>query len=304
MRPEPAGPGAGPDTVTATVPDDQLASLERGLDELTTEPRQRRSPWRVLAGRVAPPLLAAALVLLLWQLIFYVRIKPDYVIPSPAMVWDSLAELWQQGALQRGIWTSVSRGLLGFAVSVAIGTPLGLLVAQVKPIRAALAPLLSGLQSLPSVAWVPFGIILFGLAPATLYTVVLLGAVPSIAVGMIAGIDQIPPLYHRVGRVLGARGLVAARHILLPAAMPGYVAGLKQGWAFAWRSLMAAELITQSARLGTGVGQLLDAGREQLDSTLVFGMIIVILLVGVAIDQVIFAPLERSVLCRRGLAGT
>jgi NitT/TauT family transport system permease protein len=286
------------------VPDDQLASLERGLDELTTEPRRRRSPWRVLAGRVVPPLLAATLVLLVWQLIFYARIKPDYVIPSPAMVWNSLVGLWQQGALQRGIWSSVSRALLGFSVSVAIGTPLGLLVAQVKPIRAALAPLLSGLQSLPSVAWVPFGIILFGLAPATIYTVVLLGAVPSIAVGMIAGIDQIPPLYHRVGRVLGARGPVAARHILLPAAMPGYVAGLKQGWAFAWRSLMAAELITQSARLGTGVGQLLDAGREQLDSTLVFGMIIVILLVGVAIDQVIFAPLERSVLRRRGLAGT
>jgi len=288
----------------AAPPEDQFASLERGLDVLTVERVQHRAWWRVLLGKAVPPLLAAAVVLVAWQLVFWSRIKPDYVIPSPAMVWTTVADLWHGGALQRAIWTSVSRGLLGFAVSVAIGTPLGLLVARVRPVRAALAPLLSGLQSLPSVAWVPFGIILFGLSPATIYTVVLLGAVPSIATGMIAGIDQIPPLYHRVGRVLGARGLVAARHIVLPAAMPGYVAGLKQGWAFSWRSLMAAELITQSARLGTGVGQLLDAGREALDPTIVFGMIIVILLVGVAIDQLIFAPLERSVLRRRGLAGT
>jgi NitT/TauT family transport system permease protein len=284
--------------------DEAFASLERGLDVLTVERVQRRVWWRVVLGKAVPPLLAAGLVLLAWQIVFWAKIKPDYVIPSPAMVWTTVTDLWQQGALQRAVRTSVSRGLLGFALSVAVGTPLGLLVARVRLLRAALRPILSGLQSLPSVAWVPFGIILFGLSPATIYTVVLLGAVPSIATGMIAGIDQIPPLYHRVGRVLGARGLVAARHIVLPAAMPGYVAGLKQGWAFSWRSLMAAELITQSARLGTGVGQLLDAGREALDPTIVFGMIIVILLVGVAIDQLIFAPLERSVLRRRGLAGT
>ena len=149
----------------------------------------------------------------------------------------------------------------------------------------------------------PAAIIWFGLSPATIYFVVLLGAVPSIANGTISGIDQVPPLYHRVGRVLGARGLRAARHVLLPAALPGYVGGLKQGWAFAWRSLMAAELIAQSPRLGTGLGQLLDAGRQLSDVSLVFGMIIVILVVGVAIDRLVFAPLERSVLGRRGLLG-
>jgi NitT/TauT family transport system permease protein len=296
-----------PEAATGTPPapsEDRFATLERGLDVLAVERVQRRVRWRAGLARAVPPLLAAGLVLVAWQLIFWAKVKPDYVIPSPGMVWATVADLWHRGALQRAIWSSVSRGLLGFAISVVIGTPLGLLVARVRPVRAALAPLLSGLQSLPSVAWVPFGIILFGLSPATIYTVVLLGAVPSIATGMIAGIDQIPPLYHRVGRVLGARGLVAARHIVLPAAMPGYVAGLKQGWAFSWRSLMAAELIAQSARLGTGVGQLLNAGREALDPTIVFGMIIVILLVGVAIDQIVFAPLERSVLRRRGLAGT
>jgi NitT/TauT family transport system permease protein len=130
---------------------------------------------------------------------------------------------------------------------------------------------------------------------------VLLGAVPSIANGTISGVDQVPPLYLRVGRVLGARGLTTARHILMPAALPGYLGGLKQGWAFSWRSLMAAELITQSPRLGTGLGQLLDSGRELSDAGLVFGMIIAILVVGVAIDRLFFAPVERGVLRRRGL---
>jgi NitT/TauT family transport system permease protein len=111
----------------------------------------------------------------------------------------------------------------------------------------------------------------------------------------------VPPIYLRVGRVLGARGLAAARYVIMPAALPGYVGGLKQGWAFSWRSLMAAELITQSPRLGTGLGQLLDTGRQLFDVSLVFGMIIAILVVGVAVDRIVFSPLERGVLRRRGL---
>ena len=154
--------------------------------------------------------------------------------------------------------------LLGFLASVVIGTPLGLLVARVKPVRAAIGPILSGLQSLPSVAWVPAAIIWFGLNDATIYAVVLLGAVPSIANGLVSGIDQVPPLFLRVGRTLGATGLRGVRHVLLPAALPGYLAGLKQGWAFSWRSLMAAEIIATSPDLGVGLGQLLENARDQL----------------------------------------
>ncbi|HYT10189.1 MAG TPA: ABC transporter permease [Mycobacteriales bacterium] len=281
----------------------ELESLERGLDALEVEGRSAgRRRWRRL-GRVLAPVLAAGVVLLVWQAAVWLEVKPRFLLPSPLDVGDSLVAQWQAGALQRAAWLSVSRGMLGFAASVAIGTPLGLLVARVPAVRAAIAPMLSGLQSLPSVAWVPAGIVWFGLSPGTIYFVVLLGAVPSIANGTVSGLDQVPPLYHRVGRVLGARGLRAAWHIQLPAALPGYVGGLKQGWAFAWRSLMAAELITQSPRLGTGLGQLLDSGRQLSDVSLVFGMIIVILVVGVAVDRLIFAPLERSVLGRRGLRG-
>ena len=278
-----------------------LASLERGLDALERAAVQETPRWRRWTGKVLPPLIAVGLVLLVWQVLIWMEIKPRYTFPSPGDVWSTIVEQWQEGTLPKAIWLSLSRGMLGFLASVAIGTPLGLVVARVKPLRTALAPVLSGLQSLPSVAWVPAGILWFGLSPATIYFVVLLGAVPSIANGTISGIDQVPPLYLRVGRVLGARGWRAARYIVMPAALPGYLGGLKQGWAFAWRSLMAAELITQSPRLGTGLGQLLDTGRQLFDVSLVFAMIIAILVVGVAVDRIVFSPLERGVLRRRGL---
>jgi NitT/TauT family transport system permease protein len=294
----------GSSAVAAREPDSEavLDSLERGLDAL--EPAAAAptgSAWRRRAGKVLPPLLAVVLVLLVWQVLIWAEIKPRYTFPSPGDVWATLVDQWREGTLPEAIWLSVSRGMLGFLASVAIGTPLGLVVARVKPLRTALAPVLSGLQSLPSVAWVPAGILWFGLSPATIYFVVLLGAVPSIANGTISGIDQVPPLYLRVGRVLGAKGLRAARYVVMPAALPGYLSGLKQGWAFAWRSLMAAELITQSPRLGTGLGQLLDTGRQLFDVSLVFGMIISILVVGVAVDRIFFSPFERGVLRRRGL---
>jgi NitT/TauT family transport system permease protein len=284
------------------VADARLDSLERGLDALTTVPRRHGSRWRRGLRRAGPPVAAVAVVLLSWQCLVWAAVKPAYVFPAPADVWAVLADQARTGALPRAVWLSVSRGLFGFAVGVAVGTPLGLLVARCRPVGAVLRPILSGLQSLPSVAWVPAAVVWFGLSPAAIYAVVLLGSVPSIATGMASGLDQVPPLYLRVGRVLGARGLAAARHVLLPAALPGYLAGLKQGWAFSWRSLMAAELITQSPRLGTGLGQLLDNGRQFSDAALVFGMILVILAVGIAVDQVLFAPLERLVLRRRGLA--
>jgi NitT/TauT family transport system permease protein len=282
-------------------PDTDALTLERGLDALDPPAVETTPWWRRTASKVVPPLIAVVLVIAVWQVLVWAEVKPRETFPSPLDVWGALADQWEDGTLQEAVWLSLSRGALGFALSVLIGTPLGLIVARVKPLRTALAPILSGLQSLPSVAWVPAGILWFGLSPATIYFVVLLGAVPSIANGTISGIDQVPPLYLRVGRVLGARGLKAARYVIMPAALPGYLGGLKQGWAFSWRSLMAAELITQSPRLGTGLGQLLDTGRQLFDVSLVFGMIIAILAVGVAVDRVLFSPLERSVLRRRGL---
>ncbi|MEU6985963.1 ABC transporter permease subunit [Streptomyces sp. NPDC046324] len=290
----------GPEATTASKADD-LAGLEAGLDALDAV-QVRRTPVReVLVKKVLPPVVAVLLVLVVWQLLVMAEVTDESKLPAPSAVWNSVTTMWLEGTLLEVLWTSVSRALLGFLMALAIGTPLGLLVARVKVVRAAIGPVLAGLQSLPSVAWVAPAVLWIGLNDSMMYAVILLGAVPSIANGLVAGVDQVPPLFLRAGRTLGATGLRGAWHIVMPAALPGYLAGLKQGWAFSWRSLMAAEIIASSPDLGLGLGQLLENGRNNFDMPGIFLAIILILLVGVAIDLLIFSPLERAVLRGRGL---
>ena len=289
---------ASTDTTPKT---DDLAGLEAGLDALDSV-QVRRTPVReVLLKKVLPPVLAVVLVLVVWQLLVVAEVTEEGKLPSPGAVWESLSTMWLEGTLLEVLWTSVSRALLGFLLALAIGTPLGLVVARVSVVRTAIGPILSGLQSLPSVAWVAPAVLWLGLNDQMMFAVILLGAVPSIANGLVAGVDQVPPLFLRAGRTLGATGLKGAWHIVMPAALPGYLAGLKQGWAFSWRSLMAAEIIASSPDLGLGLGQLLENGRNNFDMPGIFLAIILILLVGVAIDLLVFSPLERAVLRRRGL---
>ncbi len=286
---------------TAKDPGD-LAGLEAGLDALETVHSGRRPLRQTLTEKVLPPVVAVALVLAVWQALVSFEIVDDPTkLPAPGAVWDVVRQAWLEGELLGYIWTSVSRGLLGFFFALLIGTPLGLLVARVKFVRAAIGPILSGLQSLPSVAWVPPAVIWLGLNNQMMYAVILLGAVPSIANGLVSGVDQVPPLFLRAGRTLGATGIKGTWHIVLPAALPGYVAGLKQGWAFSWRSLMAAEIIASFPDLGVGLGQLLENGRNASDMAMVFEAILLILTVGIAIDLLVFSPLERWVLRSRGL---
>ncbi|MFF6872740.1 MULTISPECIES: ABC transporter permease [unclassified Streptomyces] len=291
---------ASTDTAAAVKKDD-LAGLEAGLDALDAVEIRRTPVREVLVKKVLPPTLAVTLVLAVWQVLVSAGITEETKLPAPSAVWDGLTDMWLQGTLLEVIWTSVSRGLAGFLLALAIGTPLGLLVARVKFVRAAIGPILSGLQSLPSVAWVPPAVLWFGLNDAMMFTVILLGAVPSIANGLVSGVDQVPPLFLRAGRTMGATGLKGTWHVVLPAALPGYLAGLKQGWAFSWRSLMAAEIIASSPDLGLGLGQLLENGRNNIDLPGVFLAILLILVVGIAIDLLIFSPLERWVLRSRGL---
>jgi NitT/TauT family transport system permease protein len=278
-------------------------SVEAGLDALDTAPDLPRGPGvgRILVRSVLPPVVFLALLVGAWQLAYVAHLKPPYALPSPADVAAKFWETVQDGRAGEAIWTSLSRGAIGFGMSLVIGTLLGLAMWWSRWLRAAIGPIVSGLQSLPSVAWVPAAIIWFSLSNAAIYTVVLLGAVPSIANGLLGGMKQVPPLFDRVGRVLGLSALGRTRYVLLPAALPGYLGGLRQGWAFAWRSLMAAELITYSPALGQGLGQLLNIGRELSQMSLVITSITLILVVGMAIELLIFAPLERRVLSRRGL---
>ncbi|MGW3494413.1 ABC transporter permease [Streptomyces sp. NPDC001020] len=289
-------------TETKTTPVAEPGSPVAGLDALEVPATGRPPLRRTLTHKVLPPLVAIALILVVWQALISLKIVDDPAkLPSPADVGNEFKDAWLQGRLLGYIWSSVSRGLLGFLFALAIGTPLGLLVARVTFVRAAIGPVLSGLQSLPSVAWVPPAVIWLGLNNSMMYAVILLGAVPSIAGGLVSGINQVPPLFLRAGRTMGATGLRGAWHIVLPAALPAYLAGLKQGWAFSWRSLMAAEIIASSPDLGIGLGALLENGRNASSMPMVFEAILLILFVGVAIDLLIFSPLERRVLRGRGL---
>ncbi|MER7476160.1 ABC transporter permease [Streptomyces sp. NPDC126510] len=293
---------ASTDSTTVAKDGNDLAGLEAGLDALETRQTSRVPFRQTFTQKILPPVLAVALVLAVWQALVSFKVVADPTkLPAPSAVWDVVQTAWLQGELLGYIWTSVSRGLLGFLFALVIGTPLGLIVARVRFIRAAIGPILSGLQSLPSVAWVPPAVIWLGLNNSMMYAVILLGAVPSIANGLVSGVDQVPPLFLRAGRTLGATGLKGTWHIVLPAALPGYVAGLKQGWAFSWRSLMAAEIIASFPDLGVGLGQLLENGRNASDMAMVFEAILLILIVGIAIDLLIFSPLERWVLRSRGL---
>ncbi|UGQ13770.1 ABC transporter permease [Yinghuangia sp. ASG 101] len=282
-----------------------VAGLEAGLDALDTVIAAERTPWwRTILAKVVPPLCAIGLVLAVWQIAYSADVAPDYKLPSPGQVWDAFMVQWRAGEVHKILWVSVERAWLGFLLAIALGTPLGLIVARVKVIRAAIGPILTGLQSLPSVAWVPLAVIWFGQNNTAIYAVVLLGAIPSIANGLVSGVDQVPPLFIRAGRVLGATGIKGVRYVLLPAAMPGYLAGLKQGWAFTWRSLMAAELIVGVGEYGFGVGQLLEQGRTLGDMPMMLTAVFMILLVGIGIELLIFNPLERLVLRQRGLLVT
>lgn len=301
-----AGVGAGGELSSGdlldAVPADTLSSVEAGLDALETAPEHKSGRLQRVASSVLPPIFSIALILAVWQILFALKIWPDWKLPGPSEVYDALRADFQAGFVWTSVWNSLSSGAIGFGASVAVGTPLGLLINRYKLVRAGIGPIMSGLQSLPSVAWVLPALMFFGPTPAMLYAVVLLGAVPSIAVGVVSGLDQVPSLYLKVGRNLGARGLASVRFVLLPAALPGYLAGLRQGWAFAWRSLLAAEIIVQSAQLGHSLGFLLKDAQDQTDMAGAFAAIGLLLAVGIAVNQLLFVPMERRVLRSRGLA--
>ncbi|MCC2032577.1 ABC transporter permease [Microbacterium allomyrinae] len=288
----------------ASAHSDDLRSLEAGLDRLQTDATAEPSRWRRIADSVVPPIVFVLLLIVAWQLyIVIAQPRPDKV-PSPLDVWSALGLAWESGRLQEAVATSLERGVVGFLIAIVVGTPIGLLLAEVRPIRRAVGPIISGLQVLPSVAWVPAAIIWFGLSDATVYFVILMGAIPSIVNGLIAGIDQVPPQLRRVGTVLGATRWQLATAVILPAALPGYLAGLKQGWAFSWRSLMAAEIIATGGTIGFGLGSMLQQSRELADLAGVLATIILILVIGILIELVFFGPLERRMLKRRGLLVT
>jgi NitT/TauT family transport system permease protein len=279
---------------------DQLGAQLAGLDTLEV-PRLRRTPRvRRIVDAAWPKHVALAIALGAWVLVVLSGWKPPWLLPSPATVFGELWKEFAAGDLVAAVAVTLRRAAIGYALAVLVGGVIGILVVRSKTLRAAVGSLITGLQTMPSIAWFPLAILLFQLSETAILFVVVLGAAPSIANGLISGVDHVPPLLLRAGRVLGAQGLAKYRHVILPAALPASVAGLKQGWAFAWRSLMAGELLVLIPGQ-TSVGAQLQFSREFSDAPGLIAMMIVILVIGIVVDVVVFSSVERSIRARRGL---
>jgi NitT/TauT family transport system permease protein len=271
-----------------------------GLDALEIASRQKATSraGRLWAG-FWPKLAALALVIGVWQIVVWTGWKPDYALPGPAAVFQELWTYANTAALWDGLTITLRRAAVGFAAAVAVGLVVGLAVARSRVLRAAIGSMITALQTMPSIAWFPLAILLFQLSEQAIFFVVVLGAAPSIANGVIYGLDYIPPLLLRAGRNLGARGFSLYRYVIVPAALPAIMAGLKQGWAFAWRSLMAGELLVAIASK-TSVGIQLTYARELSDAERLIAIMIVIFVIGIVVDAA-FGQADRAIRRRWGV---
>jgi NitT/TauT family transport system permease protein len=275
------------------------AQVLDGLDLLETSP-ERGPRWRDRAWSAAWPKLAAlALVVGAWQAVVWSGWREPYLLPGPGTVATELRELAAQGVFWKAIAITLRRAAVGYAIAVALGALVGIAIARVRVLRVAVGSMITGLQTMPSIAWFPLAILLFQLSESAILFVVVLGAAPSVANGIIAGVDHVPPLLVRAGRVVGAHGTSLYRHVVLPAALPSVLSGLKQGWAFAWRSLMAGELLVIVANRPS-IGARLQFARELSDAPALVAYMIVILTIGIIVDAA-FAHADRTLRNRRGL---
>jgi NitT/TauT family transport system permease protein len=276
---------------------DRAAAQQEALETARRTRPRRGWPW--VRNHVLPPVLAVVIALAIWEVLFLAGVKPAYVLPSPITVLGTLLGLLADPVYLGAIGVTMTRGIVGYAIALVIGTAIGLAVARFRFVRSAIGSLLTGLQTMPSIAWFPVSILLFGLTETAIAFVVVLGAAPSIANGLIGGVDEVPPPLLRTAKSLGARGLPLYTRVIMPAAFPAYLAGLKQGWAFAWRSLLAGELLVVIGE-SVSLGQRLSFYRTLSNAPALFATMIVILVIGMVVDQV-FARITNGVRARRGL---
>jgi NitT/TauT family transport system permease protein len=240
-------------------------------------------------------LLAASL--LTWELISRFGPWPRWLFPGPLAVAASLARLALDGRLGAAVLRSLGRLGEGYGLSVVLGVPLGIAMGRSALARAAVRPLVLGLQALPSICWLPLAILWFGLSEAAIVFVVVMGSLLAVAIATEDAALSVDPMLLRAAGTLGIRGARFHLGVLLPAALPGILTGLKLGWSFAWRALMAGELLFVAG----GLGQLLQAGRELLDAAHVMAVMVAIVAVGTAVDRLVFRTVEQRVRRRWGL---
>jgi len=246
---------------------------------------------------IARQLVFYAVLVVLWILVTRLHLWPPYLVPTPRGVFESLRAGFADHSFWIAIAVSMRRIAIGYAISVAIGIALGLALASSQFLEQTLGGLLVSLQSLPSICWLPMAVLWFGLSERAILFVVIMGSVLSVTISMETGRKQMPKIYSLAGRNLGAHGLRLFLFVLFPASLPYLLTGLKQGWAFAWRSLIAGEMIFVSL----GLGQLLMMGRDLNDMSQVIAVIILIIAIGYVVDGLIFKVMERRLQYKWGL---
>jgi NitT/TauT family transport system permease protein len=262
-----------------------------------THIQPRRISGKGILRRIMNQVIFYSVLLGLWALLAKLRIWPPYLFPAP---WAVASAIWaglQDHSFLIGIAVTMKRMLIGYSLSVVLGMILGLAVASNRFLEETLGALLVSLQSLPSICWVPLAILWFGLTEKAILFVLLMGCILSVTIAMEDGRKQMPKIYTMAGRNLGASGFRLFWYVMLPASLPYIVSGLKQGWAFGWRSLIQAEMIF----LTIGLGQLLMMGRDLNDMSQVIAIMLMIIALGYVVNRLVFRTMERTLQSRWGL---
>ena len=249
------------------------------------------------ANELGPPLLGVAVLLVIWAVVAAATDTP--AIPGPADVWTALRDGIGDGVFVEATLKTLIRLAFSFAAALIIGTALGLILSAFELPRRSVRPLVVALQITPFVAWVPLAVVWFGVTERAVVFVTIVGAFPAVTLATLQAIRQVPPLYVRAGRTLGATGWDLQRSVVFPAALPGYMSGVQQAWGFTWKALMAGELIVQASG-ASGLGHLLDSSN---DVASILAVVAVIAVIGVAVDAFIVGAIDRRIRAKRGLLG-
>ena len=237
-------------------------------------------------------------IIVVWQITFSLNIWSENIFPSPLQVAEVLAYGAADGSLFLGIATSMWRLIVGLSISIAGGITLGVFMARIESVNQTIGSLVLGLQSIPSVAWVPMVFLWFGLSDAGIIFVTVASSLFAVTINTYSGMKNVPPSYIAAARNMGANGVQLITNVMLPAAFPHLISGFKQGWAFAWRGVIGAEIIFSFL----GLGFLLNVGRELNDISQVIAIMLVIMIMGILIDGFVFKKIEKKVMSRWGLA--
>jgi NitT/TauT family transport system permease protein len=242
--------------------------------------------------------IGVVVFILAWQIVFDLKFYPSFLLPSPVMVLNELVLLARSGMLQNSLYTTGYRLIAGFCIAIVLGVLVGLVMVTFKRFGRTMSSFALGLQSFPSIAWVPFAILVIGLTDWGVIFVIVISSVFSIMLSTYSAIRNIPPIYMKAAKNMGSRRLSLYTHVILPAAMPSFVVGLKQSWSFSWHALISAEILMTTV----GIGAILELGGQFARMDEIIAAMIVIFVIGLLIDRIFFFKLEQSIRSKRGLA--